>query len=63
MTNRIATLKTERLQVPLDIGLRREIERAAREQDTSLSQIMRTALRDWQTRRQVERAQREGKAR
>jgi hypothetical protein len=41
------------LQVPIDIGLRREIERAAREQDTSLSQVMRTALREWQTRRQI----------
>jgi metal-responsive CopG/Arc/MetJ family transcriptional regulator len=46
--------KTERLQVSLDIGLRREIEAAAREQDTSLSQIVRQAIRDWAVRRQVE---------
>jgi hypothetical protein len=47
--------KTERLQVPIDLELRREIEKAAKEQDSSCAQIMRTALREWQTRRQAER--------
>jgi hypothetical protein len=37
--------KTERLQVPIDIGLRQEIERAAKEADSSCAQIMRQALR------------------
>jgi CRISPR/Cas system-associated exonuclease Cas4 (RecB family) len=47
--------KTERLQVPIDAGLRHEIERAAKEQDSSCAQVMRSALRAWADRRKRER--------
>jgi hypothetical protein len=49
------TKKTERLQVPIDLELRREIEKAAKEQDSSCAQVMRGVLRAWQTRRKRER--------
>lgn len=52
--------KSERMQVPIDLELRAEIELAAKEQDSSCAQVMRSALREWQTRRRMERAQQEG---
>jgi hypothetical protein len=48
-------VKSERLQVPIDLELRREIEKAAKEADSSCAQVMRTALREWQSRRKRER--------
>jgi hypothetical protein len=55
--------RLERLTVQVAPDVRAEIESAAANEEISAAAVMRQALRDWAIRRQVERAQREGKTR
>jgi hypothetical protein len=49
-------MRPERLMTQITTDLRQELERAAREMETSISHIMRIALRDWAARRKSKKS-------